>query len=241
VILALLLALTGLLFPSPDDASISRPFERRYSSATTLQATFLERYFENGRLVRANAGIAYFRRPGKMRWEYEFPEKNLFLVDGKSAWFYVPEDHTATRVPAKQSADWRTPLALLAGEAKLSKVCSAIAAAKSERPEQQGNLVIFCALRGSQNRRETVHELGAEPSVKSSSHQETVAFLECDPSTGELARVLVRQPAGVSLEFKFTKWQFNPPLPESLFHFSPAPGMAIVNGELAFGENPANP
>jgi len=79
--------------------------EARYRSARTLQAAFLERYTENGRGLRTEAGVVYFRRPGKMRWEYQSPEKNLFLVDGKSAWFYVPADHTVTRVPAKQSTD----------------------------------------------------------------------------------------------------------------------------------------
>src|SRR6202158_746963 len=97
--------------------------EARYRSAGTLQATFLERYTDNGRAVRVEAGIAYVRRPGKMRWEYEAPEKNLFLVDGKSAWFYVPADHTVTRVPAKESTAWRNPPALLAGEVKVSRVC----------------------------------------------------------------------------------------------------------------------
>ena len=240
MISALVLALAGLFSASPDASAISRPFEKRYSSVVTLQATFLERYLENGHLVRANAGIAYFRRPGMMRWEYESPEKNLFLVDGKSAWFYVPDDHTATRVPAKQSADWRTPLALLAGEAKLSKVCSSVSAAKTEPPEQAENVVVFCALRGSQDKREPATEGQIEGRGKSFV-QQAVAFLEWNPSTGELARVLVRQPGGISLEFKFTKWQFNPPLPESLFRFTPGPGTAIVNGELPSGENPANP
>src|SRR5437773_3956137 len=82
---------------APDVKIIVNRLETRYRSARTLQATFLERYIENGRIVRIEAGIAYFRRPGKMRWEYEAPEKNLFLVDGKSAWFYVPADHTVTR------------------------------------------------------------------------------------------------------------------------------------------------
>ena len=107
---------------APDVKIIVNRLETRYRSARTLQATFLERYIENGRIVRIEAGIAYFRRPGKMRWEYEAPEKNLFLVDGKSAWFYVPADHTVTRVPAKESTDWRTPLALLAGEMRVSCV-----------------------------------------------------------------------------------------------------------------------
>src|SRR5664279_4043603 len=75
-------------------------FESIYHASHTLRVVFLERYFENGSLVRAESGIAYFRKPGKMRWEYEKPEKNLFLVDAKNAWFYTPVDHTATRIPA---------------------------------------------------------------------------------------------------------------------------------------------
>src|SRR6266478_2419963 len=86
------------------EAVVAR-LQARYHSARTLQATFLERYRENGRVVRVEAGTAYFRRPGKMRWDYQAPEKNVFLVDGKTAWFYVPADHTATRVPAKESAE----------------------------------------------------------------------------------------------------------------------------------------
>src|SRR5579864_5269835 len=95
--------------------------EATYRSARTLQAIFVARSTENGQEVRSEAGTAYFRRPGKMRWEYERPEKDLFLVDGKTAWFYVPGDHTVTRVPAKESTDLRTPLALLAGEMKVSR------------------------------------------------------------------------------------------------------------------------
>jgi len=233
-----LLCAAFLNSPRDDIFAVSR-FEARYRSAATLKATFLERYLENSRLVRANAGIAYFRRPGKMRWEYESPEKNLFLVDGKSAWFYVPEDHTATRVSAKQSADWRTPLALLAGEAKLSRVCSAVAVSKTQPPELPGDIVLFCALRGSPDKHEPADLEESHAGVRSSP-QNPAAFLELNRATGELARVLVAQPGGVSIEFKFADWQFNPPLPESLFHFAAPPGVAIVNGELSSGENPAN-
>src|SRR6266487_893053 len=124
-------------------------FESRYRSARTLQATFLERYTENGRVVRVEAGTAYFRRPGKMRWEYEAPERNLFLVDGKTAWFYVPADHTATRVPAKQSTDWRTPLALLAGEMKLGKVCARVEPATDVKPDSADDVMLYCVPRGT--------------------------------------------------------------------------------------------
>ncbi len=66
-----------------------RRFEERYRNSGSLEANFLERYSENGTQVRVEAGKAYFLRPGKMRWEYEKPERSLFLVDGKFVWFYA--------------------------------------------------------------------------------------------------------------------------------------------------------
>ena len=192
-----------------------------------LQATFLERYSENGRAVRVEAGKAYFRRPGKMRWEYESPEKNLFLVDGKMAWFYVPADHTVTRVPAKQSTDWRTPIALLAGEMKLSRICARVETATSEQPEGPGNLVLDCALRGEMKREQT-----PENSPESNeAGQNTAVFLEIAPDTGDLVRVLVREKGGIAVEFKFANWQFDPPVADALFRFDVPRGVAIVNGD----------
>src|SRR5438132_7213776 len=128
--------------PFVDTSIHVKRFEAVYRGARTLQVTFLERYSENGHIVRTEAGIAYFRRPGKMRWEYESPEKNLFLVDGKTAWFYVPGDHTVTRVPAKQSTDWRTPLALLAGEMKLSRICARVEPATDVKPDSADDVML---------------------------------------------------------------------------------------------------
>src|ERR1700676_3623348 len=148
---ALLCAVVLFLFPRSDNweaAELASRMEARYRSAKTLQATFLERYAENGSLLRSEAGTAYFRRPGKMRWEYERPEKDLFVVDGKTAWFYVPADHTVTRVPAKESEDLRTPLALLAGQMKISRVCSRVELADGETPLRDGDSMLRCRVRG---------------------------------------------------------------------------------------------
>src|SRR5260370_41252707 len=147
VLCALVLRLSSLAGDREAGELASR-MEARYRGAKPLQATFLERYAENGSVVRTEAGTAYFRRPGRMRWEYERPEKDLFLVDGRTAWFYVPADHTVTRVPAKQSGDLRTPLALLAGQMKISRVCSRVELADAEKPLREGDAVLRCLVRG---------------------------------------------------------------------------------------------
>src|SRR6266550_1337751 len=222
---------------APDAKTIVNRLESRYRSAQTLKVTFLERYIENGRVVRVEAGIAYFRRPGKMRWEYESPEKNLFLVDGKSAWFYVPADHTVTRVPAKESTDWRTPLALLAGEMRVSRVCARVQVATSEKLESPVDVMLRCKLRGpgapSQNP-------SASENGKPGEEDSEAVFFEIVKNTGELVSVAVRAPEGVRIEFHFTNWQADPPVDDSLFPFHAPPGVAIVNGELP-GESGATP
>src|SRR5260370_1731019 len=222
-----LCALVLLLSPLAGDreaGELASRMEARYRSAKTLQATFLERYIENGGVLRREAGTAYFRRPGKMRWEYERPEKDLFLVDGKTAWFYVPADHTVTRVPAKQSADLRTPLALLAGQMKISRVCSRVELTDAVKPLREGDVVLRCQLRGGKQGAGSAED---PESVLGAGGSDAV-FFEVARNNGELARLIVRQAAGIELDFRFANWRSDPALPDTMFRFDPPPGQAIV-------------
>ncbi len=204
----------NLMMPEPPTL---REFQQRYQAANALQATFLERYRENGRVVRVESGDAYFLKPGKMRWDYQAPEKNTFLVDGKYVWFYSPADHTATRMPAKQSEDWRTPLAFLTSHMKLSRLCSEVSLAQDETPTQPGGAVYRCKLRGTDNGKE-------------SASSKAVLF-ELSPQA-ELSRIVIPQEGGIEIEFSFAGWRWNPPMEKSLFEFIPPRGVAIVDGLL---------
>jgi outer membrane lipoprotein carrier protein len=218
--------LTAIVSLSAEAPAVLQLLESRYASARTLQVKFLERYSECGRFVRAEAGTAYFLRPGKMRWEYVVPEKNTFLVDGKYVWFYSPADRTATRMPAKQSEDWRTPIAFLTTHMKLSRLCESVELEKESAAAQQGDTVFRCELRPEQ------HSSGhAEAdSAKGSDSSHAVSF-EVSPD-GELKRIVVRQEAEIELEFSFTNWEWNPQLDKEIFEFVPPRGVAIVNGLL---------
>jgi len=207
-----------------------RLFESRYARARTLQVKFMEQHTENGRFVRSEAGVAYFLRPGKMRWDYEVPEKNTFLVDGKYVWFYSPADRTATRMPAKNSEDWRTPLALLISHMKVSQLCAHIEQENGTAARQVGDTVFRCDLKS-----------GAEPSEKGKSGAEEGTsykgvWFEVSPD-GELRRLVVREQGGMELEFSFTRWEWNPALDKSIFEFVPPRGVAIVDGLLPVGSN----
>jgi outer membrane lipoprotein carrier protein len=211
----LLAVLLPFVAGSADNSPLLQLFESRYNSAQTLQATFLERYRDNGRLIQVESGDAYFLRPGKMRWDYQSPEKNTFLVDGKYVWFYSPADHTATRMPVKQSEDWRTPLAFLTSHMKLSRLCSQVIIAPDAKPMESENVIYRCTLRGSDSQE------GLKKNV----------YFEVTPG-GELSRILVLQEGGIEIEFSFTGWRWNPTLEKSVFQFQPPPNAVVVDGLL---------
>jgi outer membrane lipoprotein carrier protein len=212
--------------PSPTAATWAHRFELAYRSSKTLQANFLETYFDSGKIVRSEAGVAYFSKPGKMRWEYVSPEPNLYLVDGKWSWFYVPADHTVTRTRAKQSSDSRTPLALLAGEMKVSRICKAVTLDRSSSTLDAQGVVLRCDLRGSDD--SVPPTPGSAPDAHGS-----YALFEVNRESGELVRIVVVDPGGVQVEFRFSHWQFDPSLPASKFRFEPSKGVAIVDGDFA--------
>ena len=218
-------------------ATLVQRFERRYRTSNTLQAAFLERYLENGKEVRSESGMAYFGKPGKMRWEYQAPERNLFVVDGKWSWFYVPADHTATRIRAKESSDWRTPLALLAGEMKVSRICARVQLDPQSRALNPNGEMLQCLLRGSQP--EKTGTAGNAVSLLDS-QAGSVSF-ELNGATGELLRIVMFDPGGVQIEFRFADWQFDPHVDVSKFRFEPPLGVAIVDGDMAVpGNGPAS-
>lgn len=199
-----------------DPLAIAKRLDDHYRDVRTLQAVFLERYIEGGQAVRVESGTVYFSRPGRMRWDYESPAKKLFLVDGRNVWLYVPEDRTATRQSVKQSEDWRTPLALLTGRVRLDKLCGKISLAAQGQPGADAAGI------------SSSRELRCEPRV---SKEEEPPFrdvlLEVD-SDYRLIRVLIEQAGAQETEFRFGDWRENLPLPETLFHFAPPPGVAII-------------
>jgi outer membrane lipoprotein carrier protein len=66
------------------------------------------------------SGNVYFKRPGKMRWDYEAPDKVYYVSDGKVLWNYVPESKLAYRLKVEDS-DLFYALRFLWGEGSLAK------------------------------------------------------------------------------------------------------------------------
>jgi len=75
----------------------------------------------SGKVVERAAGTFAFARPGKFRWTYEKPNKQLLVGDGQKLWIYDP-DLAQVTVKRIDQAISSTPAALLAGKDDITRL-----------------------------------------------------------------------------------------------------------------------
>jgi len=208
-IFLLLLCRTLALAADPSVQRIASRVDRRYNHLTSLKAQFQENYNGAG-LTRNESGELWLQKPGKMRWQYEEPTQKLFIVDGKNAFFYVPSERQARRMPAKKLDDFRSPIRYLLGHTKLHQEFTKLAIS-SETPKQPGDVVLEGIPKGMEDRVQRV-------------------LLEITPSD-QIARIRIEELDGSSTEFTFRDLQENLTVKPDLFRFTPPAGVEIVEGE----------
>ena len=90
--------------------------QARYGALRDLTAAFAQesRVASLGR-PRTRAGRLFFQAPGRMRWEYDGPEPQLIVADGKQLWFHRPERRQVVVQPMDAAFTRQTPLLFLFG------------------------------------------------------------------------------------------------------------------------------
>jgi len=118
--LAVLFSLVSTTLVAQQNDAILKRVDDHYNHLTSLQAHYSEHYTGMG-MDRTESGTLLLKKPGRMRWSYANPAGKVFILDGKSGWFYTPGDPQVQRVSAKQLDDLRSPLRFLLGHTQLNK------------------------------------------------------------------------------------------------------------------------
>ncbi|HLJ86870.1 MAG TPA: outer membrane lipoprotein carrier protein LolA [Candidatus Angelobacter sp.] len=199
--------------PAGDITALASAVDERYDHLKTFQADFKETYHSAG-IARSESGVLWLKKPGKMRWEYRQPREKLFISDSHTAFFYVSGERQARRTPIKNLDDVRSPLRYLLGKTKLEKELEGLSFAADVTPLRPGNVVLRGQPRGMKER---ISEVLLDVSPK---HQ--------------IERIVIEEVGGASTDFQFSNLQEDVSVQESLFHFSPPPGVGIIESrELA--------
>jgi outer membrane lipoprotein carrier protein len=86
------------------------------SGTKTATARFEQQVFDRaGKTVERAEGTFAFARPGKFRWTYDKPHKQVLVGDGAKLWIHDPDLNQVT-VKRMDGAISSTPAALLAGK-----------------------------------------------------------------------------------------------------------------------------
>jgi outer membrane lipoprotein carrier protein len=100
--------------------TVVEKMQKNYDQAKDYRARFSQKYTNIAfNRTKVSTGEVSFKKPGKMRWDYDQPEKKMFLSTGKVLWLYEPEDKQAFRQDLKQS-QLPAALSFLLGKGKLS-------------------------------------------------------------------------------------------------------------------------
>ena len=87
----------------------------------TLEAKFQQKQFsETGELLEVSQGKTYIQRPGKFRWDYQYPYKQLIVADGTKVWVHDVELEQVT-IRNLDAALGKTPALLLTNKGDIHK------------------------------------------------------------------------------------------------------------------------
>lgn len=70
---------------------------------------------EGGQVLQQSSGALFIQRPGKFRWNYAAPYKQVLVADGTKLWHYDPDLAQVTVRPLDQAIG-NTPALLLSGK-----------------------------------------------------------------------------------------------------------------------------
>src|SRR6476659_10912836 len=181
--------------------------DEHYNHLKTFKAAFTEVYQGAG-ISRTESGTLWLKKPGRMRWEYRVPREKLFLIDSQNAYFYVTGARQARKTPLKNLDDIRSPLRYLLGKTKLEKELEGLSLAPDLTPLQPGDVV----MRGV-------------PKIMKDRVSEVV--LEISPAH-QIHRIVIHGVDSTITDFRFSQIEENVPVQDSLFRFTPPPGVDTI-------------
>jgi outer membrane lipoprotein carrier protein len=173
------------------------------ASTKSASAHFEQQVFDRaGKVVETGSGTFVFARPGKFRWTYEKPHRQLLVADGAKLWIHDPDLNQVT-VKRMDRAISSTPAALLAGKDDITKLFTLRDGGAADGLEW---------VDASPKEKDTGFE-----SVRLGLKGKTLAAMELHDQLG--GRTMLR----------FTDLRPNAPVPADAFKFTPPKGADVMD------------
>ncbi len=177
-----------------------------HKSVKSFKATFTQTVTdENKQLVQSGKGKVVLLRPGKFRWDYSNPDKQLVISNGKKIWIY-DEDLEQVTIKTLSGAIGQTPARVLSGIGSLDKNFDLI-----DQGSEKGVFWVKLVPKKKDTQFKSIR-LGFSKSLK---------VMELKDNIGQLTTIT------------FNDLIVNPTVTASVFTFKIPKGVDVVGGPLA--------
>jgi outer membrane lipoprotein carrier protein len=173
-----------------------------------LSASFEHRY--RGGVLRKEAverGTVQIKKPSRMRWVYESPERKIFVADGTRIYSYIPEDRQVIVAPVPAEDEAATPALFLSGHGNLERDFTASFPAAADPTPGTWSLKLV------PHRREAEYDW---------------IVLVVDRDTYRLRRLITADAQGGESTFTFSDVRENAGIPDGAFRFTIPRGVDVV-------------
>jgi outer membrane lipoprotein carrier protein len=198
------------VYGNPLDADIAQ-IQKTYDAIRDIQANFVQESVVkswNAEQVQKAQGKVFFRKEGKMFWDYQEPVPQQIISDGNTLWFYEPEDKQVTVTTVGAGFQSQISADLLNGKAQLKRDFD-VTEMTSTAEGNAGKLALQLIPRSSQ-------------------HNLSKILLRLDKNTFLIYQTEVYDLFDNLTRITFSQIQIDTNLADVLFTFTPPPGVEIL-------------
>lgn len=188
---------------SPQLKTLLNRLQKHYQQTDSFSAKFKEHITPAGGTKREREGTVYYRKPGRMRWEFDGQDQEIIVSDGKQLYSYQPDLNQVIETPLEQAFRSSSVAAFLLGIGNVQRDFDASVPATAPADGLK-----HVALK-PKNGGDTI-EMGL------------------DPSTLDLRTLRLADALGDVTELTFSDIKNGAPLADKLFAFIPPAGADIV-------------
>ena len=207
IVSALVAGASAQSAPTAEELAVA--LQARYAAVRDFSADFVHKY--RGGVLRKEAterGTVLIKKPARMRWTYESPEKKVFVSDGVRFYSYIPEDRQVIVSPVLEDSDAPTPMLFLAGRGSLTR-----------------DFVVSLAV--AADAASTTYSLKCTPRRREAEYQSMI--LVVDRKTLEIRSLITTDEQGGESTFLFSRVKQNVGLADKLFVFEIPKGVDVVH------------
>ncbi len=176
--------------------------QQRYDCSGSLQANFVETLSSPGGMPRTRKGTVYFKKVGRMRWEFAAPSQGTVVSDGKTVYDYEKDLNQVVELPVSKALKSSATTFLLG----LGNIRRDFKATLPPAPSGDGLTHVILTPKGGGD----TMELGL------------------DPKSYNIVNFKLTSQIGGVTELKFSDIQTDVALKDSLFRFTIPAGADIV-------------